>query len=285
MFQFLKKLYEQRHKLITIILLDDSKPGEDNSYEMRPNNLFVLITTVSITFAIGIVAIFMVTPLGALLYTKEDALMRAQVEDVTNRVISLQDSLQVRDEQLDDMKRIIRLSIDTTLAMDSRFSTLFESDQEIPVLNGFTENTESTSDRVSASGIVFSNILESVPDFPAPYPVQGPKTRDYDPDSYHFGIDIATTENEVFTSIADGTVVNASWTINDGYVISIQHAGGVLSIYKHCSSITKKSGDIVLKGDIVGTTGDVGIHSSGPHLHLEIWKDGLPQDPAMYLIQ
>ena len=89
----------------------------------------------------------------------------------------------------------------------------------------------------------------------------------------------------MITSIADGTVVSASWTVSEGYVLSIQHAGGMLSIYKHCSSLTKKSGDNVLKGDIVGTTGDVGVTSSGPHLHFEIWKDGLPQDPGMYLIQ
>lgn len=138
---------------------------------------------------------------------------------------------------------------------------------------------------MNPSGIVFSNMLNSADDFPAPYPVNGTHTRGYEPDKFHFGVDIATAANELITSIADGTVVGASWTINDGYVISIQHAGGILSVYKHCSSVTKKSGDIVLKGDIVGTTGDVGLISSGPHLHFEIWKDGIPQDPALYLIQ
>ena len=227
----------------------------------------------------------MLTPLGTLLYTKEDAELREQVEYITERVIALQDSLTLRDTQLSEMKTVIRLSLDTTYTMDERFSSLFELQEESREFQTLTFDENNTNERISTTGIVFSNVLKSAPDFPSNYPVEGTLTRDYEPDNLHFGIDIATKEDAIITSIADGTIVNASWTISDGYVISVQHAGGIVSLYKHCSSLTKKNGDIVLKGDIIGTTGDVGVSSSGPHLHLEIWKDGLPQDPAMYLIQ
>ena len=285
MINFLKKLYEQRLKDITIILLDDSKPGEDNSFTIRPNRLFSLFIVSCLILSVFFVGLFIITPLGALLYTKDDAQMRVEIEEITQRVINLQDSLIMRDQQLSEMKHIIRLSLDTTLTTDERFSSVFEAGTMYD--DGFTfgENPANTASRVNPSGIVFSNMLNVADDFPSSYPVEGTHTRDYDPDNFHFGIDIATASNEVITSIADGTIVSASWTINHGYVISIQHAAGILSVYKHSSSVTKKSGDIVLKGDIVGTTGDVGLSSSGPHLHLEIWKDGIPQDPALYLIQ
>ncbi len=285
MIKFLKKLYEQRLKDITIILLDDSKPGEDNSYTIRPNRLITLFIFCCVLLSLFMVSLFMITPLGALLYTKEDAEMRKDIEAISDRVINLQDSLIVRDRQLSEMKHIIRLSLDTTLTTDERFTSVFEAGNIYD--DGFTfgDTPANTASRVNPSGIVFSNMLNAADDFPASYPVQGIHTRGYEPENYHFGIDIATTDNQVITSIADGTVVNASWTINDGYIISIQHAGGILSVYKHCSSIAKKTGEIVLKGDIVGTTGDIGLRSTGPHLHLEIWKDGIPQDPALYLIQ
>ena len=285
MLDFLKKLYEQRYKDITVILLDDTKPGEDNSYDVRPNKLFAVLTAICLVVSFLVVLLFMLTPLGTLLYTKEDAELRDQVEYITQRVISLQDSLTVRDTQLNEIKTVIRLSLDTTYSMDERFSSLFELQEESREFQALSFDDNSTGDRISTTGIVFSNVLKTAPDFPSKYPVQGTLTRDYEPDDLHFGIDIATKEDELITSIADGTIVNASWTISDGYVISVQHAGGIVSLYKHCSSVTKKNGDIVLKGDIIGTTGDVGVLSSGPHLHLEIWKDGLPQDPAMYLIQ
>ena len=285
MLDFLKKLYEQRLKKITVILLDDSRPGEDNSYQFKPTKFFMFLTLICVMLSMFVALIFMLTPLGALLYSKEDAEMRAQVESVTRRVIALQDSLIVRDYQLSEMKDVIRLSVDTTLAMDERFSSMFDNEQRLEDLFANRFDDDLTSERVSTSGIIFSNVFKAAPDFPASFPVNGTLTRGYEPENAHFGIDVATKEEELITSIADGTIVNASWTISDGYVISIQHAGGLLSVYKHCSSLTKKSGDVILKGDIIGTTGDVGVSSSGPHLHLEIWKDGLAQDPAIYLIQ
>ena len=285
MFDFLKKLYEQRLKKITVILLDDTRPGEDNSYDFKPVRFFMFLTFICVMLSMFVALIFMLTPLGALLYSKEDAEMRVQVENITQRVIALQDSLIVRDYQLSEMKDVIRLSVDTTLAMDERFSSMFDNDRQLEDLFANRFNDNPSTERVSTSGIIFSNVFKAAPDFPANYPVNGTLTRGFEPEKEHFGMDVATKEEEIITSIADGTVISATWTISDGYVISVQHAGGLLSVYKHCSSITKKSGDVILKGDIIGTTGDVGVSSSGPHLHLEIWKDGLPQDPTIYLIQ
>ena len=104
MYQFLKKLYSQRFKRITVILLDDTKPGQDDSYSIRPNSLFILITVISLLFSVFVALTFMLTPLGALLYNKEDIEMRRQVVHVTERVVALQDSLDVRNTQLEDMK-------------------------------------------------------------------------------------------------------------------------------------------------------------------------------------
>jgi len=286
MLNFLKKLYQHRLNIITVILLDDSRPGEDNSYLFRPNQFFMFLTFICLMLSIIVALLFMLTPIGALLYSKEDAEMRAQVENITERVISLQDSLIVRDYQLEEMKNVIKLSVDTTLAMDDRFSSMFgNSDESVADIFAERFDVNPTSDQINTSGVFFSNIFKSAPDFPTSYPVNGTLTRDYEPEESHFGIDIATKEKELITSIADGTIVNATWTISDGYVISVQHAEGLLSIYKHCSSLTKKSGDVILKGDIIGVTGNVGVSSTGPHLHLEIWKNGVPQDPSMYLIQ
>lgn len=285
MLRFLKKLYEHRLKDITIIMLDDSKPGEDNSYTIKPNRLFVLFGFGCVSLSFFIISVFVFTPLGGLLYTKEDAQMRQQVEDITMKVLTLQDSLEVRDVQLQQMKNIIRLSVDTTMSMDDRFVSMLKLGEPVDRSFSMDDISQSQFGLVEPSGIVFSNILESAPDFPASYPVDGIVSQNYAPETYHFGIDIATSDHSDISAIADGTVVNASWTMSEGFVITLQHAGGMLSIYKHCSALTKRSGDNVLKGDIIGTTGNVGVTSSAPHLHFEIWKDGLPQDPAMYLIQ
>ena len=125
MIELLKKLFEQRRKRITIILLDDSKPDEDNSYNVNPNGFFGLIVGIAAVFAILVALIFMLTPMGGLLYSTDDAEIRAQIMQVTEKAISLEDSLRRRDAQLQEMKNIIRLSMDTTLALDQRFDSFF----------------------------------------------------------------------------------------------------------------------------------------------------------------
>lgn len=285
MIQFLKRLFAQRSRDITLIMLDDSRPGEDESFNLRPASIFRLAWLIAVVIVIIITAVFMITPLGSMLYTREDKIVREQIEQISERIAGLQDSLETRNKQLSEMKDIIRLSVDTTFSMDRRFSAMFEQE---PVETDFMTvrfEEPSMNERVGTTGILMSNIFKSSPDFPASYPVQGTLTRDYEPEEFHFGMDIATREDAPVMAIADGTVINATWTISDGFVITIQHSGGITTQYKHCASVNKKNGDVVLKGDIIGTSGDVGISSTGPHLHFEIWKDGLPQDPALFLMK
>jgi murein DD-endopeptidase MepM/ murein hydrolase activator NlpD len=285
MIDLLKKLFEQRQKKITVILLDDSKPDEDNSYKIYPNGLFGMILIISSLFALVVALFFMLTPLGGLLYSTDDAEMRAQIMDVTQKAIALEDSLQQRDEQLLEMKNIIRYSIDTTLVMDDRFDDLFNPNDPLQNSSYLPFDRSSSFERLSQNEVLLSNVSKSAPEFPGRYPVQGSLTRGYLPDEEHYGLDIATKNNEPVINIADGSVFNSSWTINNGYVISVQHSEGVITTYKHLSKLNKKEGDLVLKGDILGEIGNAGVLSTGPHLHLEIWKNGVPQNPEVYLIK
>lgn len=282
--KFLKKLYEQRFKDITVILLDDSKPGEDNSYNIRPYKFFFVSGVVCLFISI-LFLVFIINTLGSFFQTSEEALIRSEIEAIAEKVLRVQDSLNIRDQQLSEMKHIIRMSFDTTLTIDQRFNSVLETGAFFEESFSFGNKLTAISNKVSPSGIVVSNILNSGDHFPSRYPVHGTLTRDFDPDNLHFGIDIATSNNQLISNVADGTVISSTWTFNDGYVLAIQHAGGIVCVYKHLLSVTKKSGDIVIKGDILGSVGDVGLSSSGPHLHFEIWKDGDIQDPALYLIK
>ncbi|MEX0721729.1 MAG: M23 family metallopeptidase [Balneolaceae bacterium] len=285
MIDLLKKLFEQRRKDITVILLDDSRPDEDNSYKINPNNLLSVILGISTFFAVLVALGFMLTPLGGLLYSTDDAEIRTQILDISKKTIALEDSLQQRDMQFREMKNIIRLSVDTTLALDQRFENVFDLNDPFQNSDFIIFNETDNFERISQNEILFSNVLKSVPAFPAKFPVQGSLTRTYMPEEQHYGLDIATKDNEPVINIADGSVFNSSWTINNGYVISIQHNEGVLTTYKHLSKLNKREGDLVLKGDILGVIGNTGVLSTGPHLHFEIWKNGVPQNPEVYLIK
>jgi len=114
-------------------------------------------------------------------------------------------------------------------------------------------------------------------------PVEGIVTDEFDPKSDHYGLDIVSKDNEPIKSVADGTVIFSSWTLDGGYVIGIQHAGNLISVYKHNSEILKNVGNFVEGGDIIAIIGNTGELTSGPHLHLELWYKGNPVNPGDYI--
>jgi murein DD-endopeptidase MepM/ murein hydrolase activator NlpD len=114
-------------------------------------------------------------------------------------------------------------------------------------------------------------------------PLTGIISSSYNPKIGHYGVDIVSRKNEPIKSVADGTVILASWTQDAGYVITVQHKSNVISVYKHNSSLLKKPGDFVNAGDVIAIIGNTGELTSGPHLHFELWYNGNPVDPEEFV--
>jgi len=99
----------------------------------------------------------------------------------------------------------------------------------------------------------------------------------------HLGIDIAAKQGSVVRASADGLIVFANWTDELGNLVIIYHGAGFFTYYGHNQRVLRSEKTWVRKGDPIALLGSSG-HSSGPHLHFEIWKEGVPQDPKDYLL-
>ena len=113
-------------------------------------------------------------------------------------------------------------------------------------------------------------------------PVNGQITQPFDRDKSHYAIDIAVEKNMPVKAIADGTVIFSEWTSETGYVIILEHNIGLLSVYKHNSSLNKRQGESVISGEVIATAGNSGEYTTGYHLHFELWMDGYPMDPENF---
>lgn len=111
-------------------------------------------------------------------------------------------------------------------------------------------------------------------------PVKGEISEVFSLENKHFAVDIITEPHTPVKSVADGTIIFAEWSVDTGNVIIIKHNNNLISVYKHNASLTKKQGDLVKAGEVIGTVGNSGALSTGPHLHFELWYDGYPIDPT-----
>ena len=134
-----------------------------------------------------------------------------QIEQVVGRLDALQDSLDVRDEQLGQIRSIIRLNTDTTLSLDERLQSLLLM-QNQTVLGGVPLSAPQEVLNLSTQELISSSLLKSEPIFPTAYPVDGTISRSFNPNEEHFGLDIAATEGEQVRALAEGTIVTINWT-------------------------------------------------------------------------
>ncbi|HIZ85396.1 MAG TPA: M23 family metallopeptidase [Candidatus Coprenecus stercoravium] len=114
-------------------------------------------------------------------------------------------------------------------------------------------------------------------------PAKGVVTESYNPGKGHPFVDIAVQNNSAVCAVLDGTVIAAYWNDDTGYNIHVQHSNDLVSIYKHNTKLLKKVGDKVSAGTTISLAGNAGDLSTGPHLHFELWHQGEPIDPSLYI--
>ena len=95
----------------------------------------------------------------------------------------------------------------------------------------------------------------------------------------HRGMDFRAGYGTPILAATDGRVVGAGWAGGYGQQVKISHAGGLLTSYSHMSRIAARPGTMVRQGQVIGYVGSTGL-STGPHLHYELYKDGVPINPA-----
>ncbi len=94
----------------------------------------------------------------------------------------------------------------------------------------------------------------------------------------HAGVDFGAHWGSPIYATADGQVVGAGWAGGYGRQVRLAHGNGLVSSYSHMSEIAAEPGTIVRRGQLIGYVGSSGL-STGPHLHFEVKRDGMPINP------
>ncbi|MBI3184117.1 MAG: LysM peptidoglycan-binding domain-containing M23 family metallopeptidase [Myxococcales bacterium] len=98
----------------------------------------------------------------------------------------------------------------------------------------------------------------------------------------HDGIDLAAPLGTPVRTAAEGTVLFAGEQRGYGLIAIIEHPIGLVTLYAHNKDLRVKAGQQVRREQVIATVGESG-RTSGPHLHFEVRKGGLPVDPLPLL--
>jgi murein DD-endopeptidase MepM/ murein hydrolase activator NlpD len=99
---------------------------------------------------------------------------------------------------------------------------------------------------------------------------------------WHSGVDLAAARGTPVVATLPGIATVVFSAGGYGLHVIIYHGGGLSSLYGHLDAVIVSSGEYVLAGQVFGTVGSTG-NATGPHLHFEIRRDGIAEDPRQDL--
>jgi septal ring factor EnvC (AmiA/AmiB activator) len=123
-------------------------------------------------------------------------------------------------------------------------------------------------------------------DWPVKGPVSAPfgkfKHPEFAAEMVRKGIDIDAPPGDGVRAVAKGRVVFADRFTGYGRMVIVDHGERYYTIYGHLSEITRKNGEELARGEILGRVGD-SDSLSGTKLYFELRKDGRSVDPLTWL--
>ena len=270
------------------VVLNDETFEEKFSLSLSRNNVWVFLGVISFTLIFLTAAAIIYTPLKYFIPGFGDYNYRGQILQLQFKTDSLQDALDARSLWLEDIANVASGNIDTTRPKANthkidkatiKLNDVNPADQE---LRKQVEDEDNYS--LSYGAGQNGGTVDEVKQMHLMDPVEGYVTDEYDKQKEHYGIDIAAKQDAPVKAVLDGKVISATYTLETGYVIEIQHANNLVSMYKHNSKLLKKPGSFVKAGEVIAFVGNTGELSTGPHLHFELWHEGRSLNPKDYIV-
>ncbi len=251
-------------------------------------NVFTFLGTSVVVLIVLIILLIAYTGLKEYIPGFPDGNQRVMMVRNINRVDSLVQEIQKRDDFINSIKSVIDGEVpqqDETEDAEGHIpapvnpENLKVGKEE----KKFRDEVEK-EEKYNLSALSDKKVIPELNQIYFYTPLKGYVVKKYIEAEKHYGVDIVAKPGATVLAIMDGTVIFSDWTVETGYVVIIQHANNIISAYKHNSSLLKKAGDKISAGEPIATVGNSGELTTGPHLHFELWYNGKPVDPQQYIV-
>lgn len=276
-----KRLIHSLRNKYRLVIMNDSTFEEKVSLTLTKLNVFILGSSLFVFFFGLSLVLLGFTPLREYLPGQISKDQTQLLLELTHKLDSFDRLVSANDLMLLNSMRILEDKPDTSV---SEMSDTIGGGVHLDPSNdelALRERMATNNDYSLEAGRSFSGNPIFAPFFS---PLTGIVSASFDPSIDHFATDIVARNDQTVKSVLQGTVVLSSWTPETGNVIVLQHADNLLSVYKHNSVILKKVGTFVDAGEAIGIVGNSGELSTGPHLHFELWHNGIALNPEDYIV-
>lgn len=288
--------HASKENAFEIVVIPQGDTGSTTSFKASVLTIVLVCVGIVTLIASMTIAAIVYTPAGLLLPMSEEQLQKrygSELFEVQKRLNRISSEVLV----LRDYNNKLRNALgQKQLPADSMFDlggveAILSAKEPQDVAIPETER-QSSSPASSSSGAVSYRTAVRMDaeqatfraEFPIIAPAVGYISRRFESEKGHIGIDYAGKIGSLIVAAADGYVVFAGYTADDGHTVIVSHGAGFLTMYKHNQNVLKSVGEFVKRGEPVALLGNSGRSSSGPHLHFEVWSNGKAQNPNDYLI-
>lgn len=252
-----KKSFAERLKeKYRFVILEDDTLGEIRSARISGLALLIGLLLAMLLLALMTAALISYTPLRYLVPGYAEVTNNMAYVELVEKMDAIETDLEAQKIYTDGMKQFLNPT-------------------------GISLKDKMAAQELGGSGAVAASV--GLEDYYFVAPLKGELSAPFDLDKKHFGVDVVAQKDTPIKSIKDGVVVSVENSQDNGNTISVQHDNNLISIYKHNSAVLAKVGDKVEAGEAIAIIGDTGEHSTGPHMHLELWHNGSAVDPLLYL--
>jgi murein DD-endopeptidase MepM/ murein hydrolase activator NlpD len=265
-----------------LVVLNENTFEERFSLKLSRLNVFVLGGVFSVLLVFVTIVFIAFTPIKEYIPGYSSSTLKAEAIKLTFDAAALKQKLAIIENYTKALKPVLTGEITSeeidSLQVKARQSVIDES-----LLDATKEDSLFREKVDRKTRFALLNNAKSNVQIVFFAPLKGNISQEFDANSKHFAIDIASKRGNPIKAAADGTVIFSDWSADTGYVIILKHSKDFISVYKHNGNLLKQQGDFVKSGEVIASVGSTGELTTGPHLHFELWKGGYAINPINFI--
>ena len=244
------------------------------------------LSVITFSFVVAILYFFLIavliikTPLrGFLPGYADNAKMGKELKLTAVQVDSIYEKVQLHTQYISAMRAIVSGEVHVDSTMDKQAmvnvtsnALLEASEREMAFRDSFeAQKVEELSIGIEKDKAVTNYLMHK--------PANGRIVETFNPHRNAYGLTLSADPNTSVSAILDGVVISCEYSLNDVYILVVQHPDNLTSVYKLHQPYIKKIGDKVNAGEILSTF----LKDADTYFEFQLWKEGSPLDPQLFI--